>query len=87
MSIMAWIVVGIIAGFLARAVVASEGPGGVVGDLIVGVVGAVIGGWIMHSFGRAGADGINVWSIGVAFLGAVTLLFAMRAFTGKRALT
>jgi uncharacterized membrane protein YeaQ/YmgE (transglycosylase-associated protein family) len=87
MSIIAWIVVGIIAGFLARAVVASEGPGGVVGDLIVGVIGAVVGGWIMHAFGRGGTNGINVWSIGVAFLGAVALLCAMRALTGRRALT
>lgn len=85
MDILSWIVVGVIAGFLAKAVVPGEGPGGVLGDLVVGVVGAIIGGWIMNSFGNAGASGINVWSIFVAFLGAVVLLFIMRALTGRRA--
>lgn len=84
MDILSWIVVGVIAGFLAKAVVPGEGPGGVLGDLVVGVVGAVIGGWIMNNFGNAGATGINVWSIFVAFLGAVVLLFLMRALTGRR---
>jgi uncharacterized membrane protein YeaQ/YmgE (transglycosylase-associated protein family) len=87
MDILAWIIVGIVAGFLAKAVVPGEGPGGIVGDLIVGVVGAVIGGWIMHSFGNAGATGINIWSIFVAFLGAVVLLVILRALTGRRTLT
>lgn len=85
MDILAWIVVGIVAGFLAKSVVPGEGPGGILGDLVVGVVGAVIGGWIMHSFGNAGATGINIWSIFVAFLGAVVLLFVLRAVTGRRA--
>ena len=85
MDILTWIVVGVIAGFLAKAVVPGEGPGGVLGDLVVGVVGALIGGWIMHSFGRAGASGIDIWSIFVAFLGSVVLLFIMRALTGSRA--
>ena len=87
MDILAWIIVGIVAGFLAKAVVPGEGPGGIVGDLIVGVVGAVIGGWIMHSFGNPGASGINVWSIFVAFIGAVVLLVILRALTGRRTLT
>jgi len=85
MSILAWIVVGIIAGFLAKAVVPGEGPGGILGDLVVGVVGALLGGWIMNAFGNAGASGINLWSIFVAFLGSVVLLFLMRALTGRRA--
>lgn len=85
MDILAWIVVGVIAGFLAKAVVPGEGPGGVLGDLVIGVVGAIIGGWIMNSFGRAAANGINIWSIFVAFLGSVVLLFIMRALTGRRA--
>jgi len=85
MDILAWIVVGVIAGFLAKAVVPGEGPGGVLGDLIIGVVGAIIGGWIMNSFGHSAANGINIWSIFVAFLGSVVLLFIMRALTGRRA--
>jgi uncharacterized membrane protein YeaQ/YmgE (transglycosylase-associated protein family) len=85
MSILAWIVVGIIAGFLAKTVVPGEGPGGVLGDLVVGVVGAIIGGWIMNSLGDAGPNGLNLWSIFVAFVGAVVLLFILRLVTGRRA--
>jgi uncharacterized membrane protein YeaQ/YmgE (transglycosylase-associated protein family) len=85
MSILAWIVVGIIAGFLAKVVVPGEGPGGVLGDLVVGVVGAIIGGWIMNSLGDASVTGLNLWSIFVAFVGAVVLLFILRLVTGRRA--
>jgi uncharacterized membrane protein YeaQ/YmgE (transglycosylase-associated protein family) len=84
MGILAWIIVGIIAGALAKMVVPGEGPGGIIGDLIVGVVGALIGGWVFNSFGHMGATGINIWSILVAFIGAVILLFIIRAFTGRR---
>ncbi|HMD01789.1 MAG TPA: GlsB/YeaQ/YmgE family stress response membrane protein [Candidatus Baltobacteraceae bacterium] len=83
MSILAWLVVGLIAGFLAKYVVPGEGPGGVVGDLIVGVVGAILGGWLFNMFGHIGATGINLYSILVAFVGAVVLLFIMRAFSRR----
>ncbi len=84
MSILAWIVVGIVAGLLARLVVPGEGPGGLLGDLIIGVVGALIGGWIFHALGYAGATGMNLWSIFVAFVGAVVLLLILRAVTWRR---
>jgi uncharacterized membrane protein YeaQ/YmgE (transglycosylase-associated protein family) len=86
MSILAWIVVGIIAGFLAKAVVPGEGAGGILADLIIGVVGAVIGGWLMTAIGYGGANGINLWSIFVAFLGAAALLWAGRAFMSNNTL-
>ena len=85
MSIIAWIVVGLIAGFLARAVVPGEGPGGILGDLIIGIVGAIIGGWLFNLFGHVGATGINIWSIIVAFIGSVILLWIVRAVRGGRA--
>ena len=84
MDIFAWIVVGIIAGFLAKVVVPGEGPGGLLGDLVVGVVGALIGGWIMNLTGRPGYTGLNPWTIFVAFIGAVVLLVILRAVTGRR---
>jgi uncharacterized membrane protein YeaQ/YmgE (transglycosylase-associated protein family) len=84
MSILAWIVVGIVAGFLAKSIL-GKAPGGVRGDMIVGIVGAVIGGWIMNAFGTAGATGINVWSIFVAFLGASLFLFILRVATRREA--
>jgi uncharacterized membrane protein YeaQ/YmgE (transglycosylase-associated protein family) len=84
MDIIAWIVVGIIAGFLAKSVVPGEGPGGVLGDLIVGVIGAILGGWLFNYFGHIGATGLNIWSIVVAFVGGVVLLLIIRAITGRR---
>lgn len=84
MHIIAWIVVGIIAGWLARMVVPGEGPGGIIGDLIIGVIGALIGGWVFRAFGHTGVTGFNVWSILVAFVGGVVLLLIIRAITGTR---
>jgi uncharacterized membrane protein YeaQ/YmgE (transglycosylase-associated protein family) len=84
MDILAWIVVGIIAGFLAKSVVPGEGPGGVLGDLVVGIVGAILGGWLFNLFGHVGATGLNVWSIVVAFIGGVVLLWIARALSGGR---
>lgn len=84
MSWFAWIVVGIIAGFLAKLVVKGEGPGGILGDMIIGIIGAILGGWIWNYFGHVGATGINFGSILVAFVGALILLFIIRAVTGRK---
>ncbi len=84
MHILWWIIVGVLAGFLAKAVVPGEGPGGVLGDLVVGIVGAVIGGWLMGALGL-GVGGGLIWTIVVAFIGAVVLLLILRALTGRRA--
>ena len=84
MSIIAWIVVGIIAGFLAKLVVKGEGPGGILGDMIIGIVGAILGGWLWNLFGHVGATGINLPSILVAFVGALILLFILRAIGGRK---
>jgi uncharacterized membrane protein YeaQ/YmgE (transglycosylase-associated protein family) len=84
MSILAWIIVGIIAGWLARMVIPSEGPAGLLGDLVIGVVGALVGGWIFTSFGHPAVTGVNIGSIVVAFIGAVGVLWLMRLFTGTR---
>jgi uncharacterized membrane protein YeaQ/YmgE (transglycosylase-associated protein family) len=84
MSIMAWVIVGIIAGWLAKMVMPGEAPRGVLGDLAVGVVGAVAGGWIFNLFGHPGATGVNVGSIVVAVIGAVVVLWLKRQLTGTR---
>ena len=83
-SFLAWIIVGLIAGALAKMAVPGEGPGGIVGDIIVGIVGAFLGGWIFNLLGHSSATGINLYSILVAFVGAVVLLFILRALTGRR---
>ena len=87
MSILAWIVVGIIAGWLAKIVVPGEGPGGILGDFVVGVLGAIIGGWLFSSFGHVGVTGLNLGSIVVAFVGGVVLLWILRLVTGRRITT
>ncbi len=85
MGILSWLIVGLIAGFLARYAVPGEGPGGILGDLIVGILGAILGGWIFNFFGHMGATGINLYSIIVAFIGAVVLLLLLRMFTRRSA--
>jgi uncharacterized membrane protein YeaQ/YmgE (transglycosylase-associated protein family) len=82
MSLLAWIVVGLIAGWLASQVVSSRF--GLVGDTVVGMVGALIGGFLFHQFGATGTTGVNIWSVLVAFVGAVVLLVVIRAFSGRR---
>ena len=85
MSIISWIVVGLIAGWLAGLVVKGGGFG-VIGNIIVGIIGGLLGGWIATSLLNmgAGVNGINVGSILVAFVGAVVLLLIVRMFTGGR---
>jgi uncharacterized membrane protein YeaQ/YmgE (transglycosylase-associated protein family) len=84
MGIIAWIVVGLIAGWLA-GVVMRGGGFGVVGDIIVGILGALIGGFLASAvFGMPDAvNGINVMSIIIAFLGAVVLVAILRALPGR----
>lgn len=84
MSIFALIIVGIIAGWLAKMVMPGEGPAGLLGDLVIGVVGAFVGGWIFNFFGHPGGTGLNIGSIIVAFVGAVLVLWLMRLVTGRR---
>jgi len=78
MGILSWIVVGLIAGFLAGVVVKGGGFG-LIGDIIVGVVGGLLGGWIASSVLHIGdMSGINLESILIAFIGAVILLLVLR---------
>ncbi len=81
MSIFAWIIVGLIAGFLARAVLPGPepGPGGVIGDLLAGIVGALVGGWIFRGLHLGTLTGINFMSILIAFIGAIIFLLIWRA--------
>jgi uncharacterized membrane protein YeaQ/YmgE (transglycosylase-associated protein family) len=82
MSIVAWIVLGLIAGFVASKIVNKTGEG-VVMDIVLGVIGAVAGGWLFNRFGEPGVTGLNLWSILVAVIGAVILLVLYHALTGR----
>ncbi len=82
MSLLAWIVVGLVAGWLASQVVTSRF--GVVGDTIIGMLGALVGGFLFEQFGSTGTTGFSIWSIVVSFVGAVVLLVLIRAISGGR---
>lgn len=83
MGIIAWIVLGLIAGFIASKIVNKTGEG-VVTDIVLGIVGAVVGGFIMNALGGAGVTGFNLWSLLVAVLGAVVVLWIYHAVAGRR---
>lgn len=85
MSIIAWLIVGLIAGFLARLILPGRepGPGGFLGALLAGVVGALVGGFLFGLLGMGGVSGINLWSILVAFVGAVVFLLIWRALASR----
>jgi uncharacterized membrane protein YeaQ/YmgE (transglycosylase-associated protein family) len=85
MSIIAWLVVGLISGFLASKVVNKTGSG-IVMDIVLGVVGAFVGGFIFNYFGHSAATGINIYSILVAFIGAVLVLLVYHAAFRRRML-
>jgi uncharacterized membrane protein YeaQ/YmgE (transglycosylase-associated protein family) len=84
MSFLAWIVLGLIAGFIASKIVNKSGEG-VVMDIILGVVGAVVGGWLFNTFGHVGVTGVNLYSILVAVIGAIVVLVIYHALVGARA--
>jgi uncharacterized membrane protein YeaQ/YmgE (transglycosylase-associated protein family) len=84
MGILAFIVVGLIAGLLARLVMPGRGPLGLIVTPLMGIAGAFVGGFLVQLLGGAGVTGINVWSILVATLGAVVLLAIYRLFAGGR---
>lgn len=78
MSILAWIVLGLIAGFLGSKLVNNSGEGMML-DILLGVVGAVIGGWLFNTFGAAGVTGLNLYSLLVAVVGSVIFLVVYHA--------
>jgi uncharacterized membrane protein YeaQ/YmgE (transglycosylase-associated protein family) len=80
MSLIAWIILGLAAGFIASKLVDHQGQG-VVMDILLGVVGAVVGGWLFTSFGVAGVTGFNLYSLLVATIGAAVLLVGYHAIT------
>jgi uncharacterized membrane protein YeaQ/YmgE (transglycosylase-associated protein family) len=73
MSFFAWIVLGLIAGFIGSKIVNRKGEG-ILLDILLGVVGAFAGGWLLHIFGAPGVSGLNIYSLFVAVMGSVVLL-------------
>ena len=84
MGLISWLVIGLIAGVLAKLIIPGEDPGGFLATIFIGMLGALVGGLVVGVFGGTGVSGINVWSILVATLGAIVLLAVFRVFTGRR---
>jgi uncharacterized membrane protein YeaQ/YmgE (transglycosylase-associated protein family) len=84
MSILAWIVVGLVAGLLGKLIMPGDDPGGIIVTIIIGIVGALVGGFLMSLLGFGDVSGINLYSILVATLGAIILLAIYRALVGSR---
>ena len=81
MNILLWIILGAIAGWVASLIVKSNQ--GILLDIVVGIVGAFVGGFIFQAFGASGVTGFNIYSILVAIVGAVVLLFIVKAVTSR----
>jgi len=83
MSIIGWIILGLIAGFIASKIVNKTGQGFFL-DIVLGIVGAIVGGFIFSAVGASGITGFNLWSMIVAIIGAVIVLVIYHAVAGRR---
>jgi uncharacterized membrane protein YeaQ/YmgE (transglycosylase-associated protein family) len=78
MSLIAWIILGLVSGFIASKLINRTGEG-IILDIVLGIVGAVVGGWVFNTFGMAGVSGLNLYSLLVAVVGATALLVVYHA--------
>lgn len=83
MSFIAWIILGLIAGFIGSKIVNKSGEGFFL-DIILGIIGAVVGGWLFRMFGASGATGLNLWSLLVAVIGAIVVLLIYHALFRRK---
>jgi uncharacterized membrane protein YeaQ/YmgE (transglycosylase-associated protein family) len=83
MGIITWLVLGLIAGFIASKIVNHTGSG-IIMDIVLGVIGAFVGGFLFNFFGHSGVTGFNLYSALVATLGAIVVLFLYHAIAGRR---
>jgi uncharacterized membrane protein YeaQ/YmgE (transglycosylase-associated protein family) len=85
MGWLAWIIVGAVAGWLASRIMHSRL--GLLADIVLGIVGALVGGFLFKAVGIRGVTGFDIWSVFVAFIGAVVLIWAIRLINGNRRIT
>lgn len=84
LSIIGWIILGGLAGWVASKFVGTDKSQGIIGNIVSGVLGGVVGGWLFSWLGGSGVTGFNIWSFVVALVGAVIVLLIWRAITGRR---
>ncbi len=82
MTILGWLILGLISGFIASKIVDNTGQG-VVLDILLGIVGAFVGGWLFNTFGSAGVTGFNIYSMVVATIGAIVILLVYHAIARR----
>lgn len=80
MNILLWLLLGLVAGWLASVVMKNNREQGMLMDIVLGIVGAFVGGFLMNIFGAAGVTGFNLYSLFVATIGAVALIWVGRLF-------
>ncbi len=80
MGLLLWIIFGALAGWIASIFMKTDWEQGTIADIILGIVGAVVGGFIMNFFGQSGISGFNLYSLFVAIFGAVVVLYLGRLF-------
>jgi uncharacterized membrane protein YeaQ/YmgE (transglycosylase-associated protein family) len=83
MSVISWIILGVIAGFLGSKIVNKSGQG-LIMDIVLGIVGAIVGGLIFSAFGASGVTGLNIYSLIVAVIGAIVVLWVYHQVSGRR---
>jgi uncharacterized membrane protein YeaQ/YmgE (transglycosylase-associated protein family) len=83
MSIISWIILGLIAGFIGSKIVNKQGEGMLL-DMALGIVGAIVGGILFSFFGATGITGLNIWSMIVAIVGSVVVLLVYHAISGRQ---
>ena len=84
MGILAWIVLGLIAGAIAKALMPGKDPGGIIITMVIGIIGAFLGGFLGNMITGSGLNGFSLWSILLAVLGAMLLLWVYRLATRSR---
>ena len=84
MSIVAWLILGLIAGFIASRIVNKSGEGVVI-DIVLGIIGAIVGGFLFSYFGAGGVSGLNLYSLLVAIVGAIVVLLIYHAIVRRTA--
>ncbi|MBX3080144.1 MAG: GlsB/YeaQ/YmgE family stress response membrane protein [Anaerolineae bacterium] len=85
MGWLAWLIIGALAGWLASIAMKTNREQGLLLDIVVGIVGAMIGGFVFNALGIGGVTGFNIWSLFVSFIGAVILLAILRMVSGRSA--
>ena len=83
MGIISWIILGLIAGFIASKIVDKQGQGLWL-NLALEIIGALVGGFLFDLFGATGVTGLNIWSMIVAIVGSIVVLLIYNALTGRR---